>query len=96
VYEGVGVASLSVRQTSLLSYHNMRECLGDRQLEYCEALAELGHPATDLEVSRFFGVGDPNYFRPRRFELMRLGVVVEVGKRVCGVSGRLACVWWFA
>ena len=85
-----------IRQTSLLSYRDVLPQLSERYQEYLSALRGVGHPATDQEVSRFAGHGDPNYFRPRRNELVKLGMIVEVGKRSCCVSGKTALTWWFA
>jgi hypothetical protein len=65
-------------------------------VEYLEALRKIGHPATDLEVSRFSGHNDPNYFRPRRNELVKMGLIVEIGKRECSVSKKTSLIWWFA
>jgi len=36
---------------------------------------------------------DPNMVRPRRKELVDLGLVEEVGKRKCSISGRMALIW---
>jgi hypothetical protein len=48
---------------------------------------------TDREIARDMGFDDPNKIRPRRNELVRIGVVVANGKRKCTVSGKLAYVW---
>lgn len=85
-----------IRQTSLMAYEDILPELSVRHQEYIKKLKEIGHPATDQEVSRFAGHSDPNYFRPRRNELVKQGVIIEVGKRVCSVSGKTALVWWFA
>jgi hypothetical protein len=86
-----------IRQTSLMAYRDLTAIdLSSRYKEYLDALKSVGHPATDLEVSRFAGHSDPNYFRPRRNELARMGLVVEVGKRACAVSGKTSLIWWFA
>ena len=85
-----------IRQTSLLAYDDMQLNLSGRYVEYLNALRKIGHPATDLEVSRLSGHSDPNYFRPRRNELMKLGYIVEIGKRVCSVSKKKSIIWWFA
>ena len=85
-----------IRQSSLQSYLDLQGFISVRHREYLEALRGVGHPATDLEVSRFAGHSDPNYFRPRRNELVKMGLVVEAGQRVCGVSGKTCLVWWFA
>jgi len=86
-----------VQETSRLAYRDLVSHpleLSGRYREYLDALRCMGHPATDLEVARFRGHGDPNYFRPRRNELVKLGLVCEAGRRVCCVSGKLAIVWW--
>ncbi|HUS98913.1 MAG TPA: hypothetical protein VMY59_01160 [Candidatus Thermoplasmatota archaeon] len=85
-----------IRQTSLLAYDELQLILPQRHQEYIEALRKLGHPATDLEVSRFAGHSDPNYFRPRRNELVKLGLITETGRRRCSVSKKTALIWWFA
>ena len=68
--------------------------ISGRHKEYLDALRGMGHASTDQEVSRFAGHSDPNYFRPRRNELVKLGLVVESGKRECSVSHKTALVWW--
>jgi hypothetical protein len=88
-----------VRETSRVAYRDIVSHpheLSGRYREYLDSLRLLGKPATDMEVSRFAGHGDPNYFRPRRNELVKMGLVVEAGRRVCSVSGKSALVWWFA
>jgi hypothetical protein len=85
-----------IRQTSLLAYEMMKPMLSTRYVEYLDSLKKIGHPSTDLEVSRFSGHVDPNYFRPRRNELVKLGLIIEVGKRECSVSKKTSLVWWFA
>lgn len=86
---------MTVRQTSILSFDSIQPVLNGRYLEYLSVLRGIGHPASDREVCEFAGVVDPNYFRPRRKELVDMGVIVEVGRRVCSVSGMTVCVWWF-
>lgn len=83
-----------IRQTSLMSFKQIFPSIAGRHKEYMVALEEMGQPSTDLEVTRFAGHSDPNYFRPRRYELMKMGFVVEVGKRMCSVSKKKAIVWW--
>lgn len=86
-----------VQETSRQAYRDIVSHpyeLSGRYLEYLESLKGVGHPATDLEVSRFAGHSDPNYFRPRRNELVKMGFVCEAGRRVCSVSGKTAITWW--
>ena len=88
-----------VQETSRQAYRDIVSHpheLNGRYHEYVDALRGVGHPATDQEVSRFAGHSDPNYFRPRRNELVKMGFVVEAGKRVCSVSGKTALTWWLS
>ena len=80
-----------VQPTSQESYHSVP--LGERQMEYVMELRDIGHPSTDLEVAEHAGHMDPNYFRPRRNELVKKGLVVEDCTRTCRVSGRMAKTW---
>ncbi len=50
-------------------------------------------PQTDLEITSLLQEHDPNKVRPRRRELVRLGLVKEAGKRECEVSKHTAIVW---
>ena len=85
-----------IRQTSLMAYRDILPELSTRYQEYLNALRDIGHPSTDLEVSRFSGHNDPNYFRPRRNELVKMGLIVECEKRECSVSHKTSLTWWFA
>jgi len=87
-----------VRDTSRESF---RVLIGTRGLsvrynEYLEQLEDLGRPSTDWEVTFHAGRADPNYFRPRRNELVKLGYIQDTGVRTCNVTGKMAHVWWFA
>jgi len=44
-------------------------------------------------IARGMGFLDPNKVRPRRKELLDMGLVVESGKRVCEFTGKLCYVW---
>ena len=86
-----------VQETSRRAYRDIVSHpheLSGRYAEYLTKLREIGQPSTDLEVSRFAGHSDPNYFRPRRNELVKMGLVVEAGRRECSVSGKTSIVWW--
>lgn len=84
-----------IRQTSLLAFEDILQVVTSRHREYMVALRGVGHPATDFEVTRFAGRSDPNYFRPRRNELVKVGVIREAGKRRCSITGKTALTWWF-
>ena len=88
-----------VQETSREAYRDIMshpyEVTG-RYLEYLEMLKQLGEASTDQEVSKYAGHSDPNYFRPRRNELVKMGFIIETGKRECSVSHKTCLVWWFA
>ena len=84
--------SRTVQQTSLISYRDLQPSLCDKQQDVLLAIS--GNPdCTDREIAYFMGVSDPNVVRPRRFELVELGYVVNSGRRVCRVSHKLALSW---
>ena len=60
-----------VRDTSMLSFIDIQDKLSDRHTEYISSLVDIGKPSSDSEVVKNFGKQDPNYFRPRRYELMK-------------------------
>jgi hypothetical protein len=87
-----------VADTSKQCFKELRDegVLASRHREYLDALWSRGVPSTDSEVAFSTGHLDPNYFRPRRYELEnKLGLVVECNSRQCSVSGRVAKTFWF-
>jgi hypothetical protein len=87
----------NIRETSLLSYDQLQEKLGEKQNQVItNMLFMYKHgllPATDLEITDYIGFLDPNKVRPRRYELMKLGLVEQKGKKKCSISGKKALVW---
>ena len=60
----------------------------------CFRLCQLEGDATDYEIAKFLGKDDPNYVRPRRYELLnRLKVIEESRERPCKVTGKKAIAW---
>ena len=81
-----------VQDTSIQSYKEIIPKLGDKQQEVYDAILYLKY-ATDHEVANFLEYSDPNKVRPRRFELVELGLITEIGRRECGITGKSAIVW---
>lgn len=81
-----------IQDTSLLSWVELQPSLGERQAEVYHALQQLGN-ATDVEIAHHLGHLDPNYVRPRRKELLDLGVVRAAEKRPCKITGRTVYAW---
>lgn len=81
-----------IRSTSLNSYDIIKPMLADSQKMVLETIRILGCP-TDLEISRYLGYNDPNKIRPRRNELLKLGMITECEKRQCSISHRTVYSW---
>lgn len=84
-----------VRPTSIQAFLSIRN-LGERQQTVYNAIKERtlkGIYLTDLELATELGFQDPNAVRPRRYDLMQLGIVEEVDKRLCTISHKLALTW---
>ena len=82
---------MQVRQTSIEGYSRIKKELGKRQQEVYDGFLGNG-TCTNLEVSRLLGI-PINQITPRTNELVKLGLITEVEKRTCGVSGRKAISW---
>ena len=87
----------SMQSTSLDAYSYIKQkeypSIGDRQKLVLDMIMDSKIPLTDLEIAYKLGFGDPNHVRPRRYELVSLGLVEKVGKRHCSISGRKALTW---
>jgi len=84
-----------VRKTSLQAWLEI-PALGRMQLIVYKCILEhsrTGFYLTDRELAKELGFSDPNNIRPRRYELMKMGVIVEAGKRPCSISHRIALTW---
>ncbi len=81
-----------MRDTSLDSYRDIRPLLGKRQNEIFKAIKTLGCP-TDWEVTKYLHKMDPNYVRPRRKELLDMGLITECEKRICSITKRTVWSW---
>lgn len=83
----------AIQQTSIDSYQQKQPTMGeDQQLVLIAINAQPD--STDAEITRFLGKEDPNFVRPRRYELEHeLGLVERSGKKVCTITGRTALTW---
>lgn len=82
-----------IQQTSILSYQQKQPHIGeDQQLVLIAINAQPD--STDAELTHFLGKEDPNFVRPRRYELEHeLGLIIRSGKKVCSITGRTALTW---
>jgi len=85
-----------VQQTSLLSYFEELPDLGRRQREVLRAILLLnqqGINPTDREIAKFLQYADPNKVRPRRYELVEAGLIIEAGNKTCTVTHKTVMSW---
>lgn len=83
-----------IRQTSIDVYHQIQAegLLSRRRFETYECLFNNG-PLTAMETGRRIdGVLDHS-ISPRFAELKRLGVIQEVGEKLCSITGRNVLLW---
>lgn len=81
-----------IQETSREAYYkDAIPKLRARQKAVYDALAEYG-PCTNLEVAYLLHRAI-NTITPRMNELVKLGVVKEIGRRPCRHSGRSAITW---
>jgi hypothetical protein len=88
---------MTVQDTSLSAYTDLRDSLPRRERLVWEALHQCTKPPTAYELMRQMkGAGtafDLNSTRPRLCSLYGKGCVRRIGKRKCTVTGRLAYTW---
>jgi predicted ArsR family transcriptional regulator len=85
-----------IQDTSRISYHEEKvKGLSERQMKVFDVIARQG-PVTDQEIAAALYATDPNFVRPRRFELVREGVVEPDLKRKCKVTGKTSITWRLA
>ena len=84
-----------VRLTSVLTYNDIVDegLVGDRQQMVYEAFRKYSG-SSDSEITRLLGFSDNNAVRPRRCELVDMGLIYEGEKRKCSVTGRLVMTWY--
>lgn len=86
-----------MQETSLQAYDEIQEKLGERQKEVLKAIQELCKvqgDATDSEIANHLMKQDPNYVRPRRFELARKFRLIEFSQqRVCKMTFKTCIAW---
>lgn len=82
------------RETSIAAYTEMRESgvLGGIRLNVVKILSQYG-PLTQAEVSERTGNKIQRSVTPRFAELKKMGVIEEVGEKICPISGAETYIW---
>jgi hypothetical protein len=85
---------MTVQETSIKAYHEIIDegLVGKRQTEVFELLIKNPN-LTDTEIAIKLGYKDMNKTRPRRKDLVDLGMVIENGKRTCSITTRTVIQW---
>ncbi|MHA1302319.1 MAG: hypothetical protein ACTSPI_01270 [Candidatus Heimdallarchaeaceae archaeon] len=86
-----------MQSTSLLAHENIKKKLGERQAIVLKAISELCGvmgDCTDSEITSHLIKQDPNYVRPRRWELVnKLKFVAFSQQRKCKITGETVLAW---
>jgi len=83
---------MMVQDTSRNAYHEYKRTkLKKSQSVVLDVIRYLGNP-TNSEISKFIGL-PINVITPRTNELVKLGKVVEGGKRSCKVTHKTVLTW---
>lgn len=81
---------MTVQQTSLFAYAQIREELGERQQQVLDAITVFG-PLSNKDIAKRLHL-DINSVTPRCLELRKKGLV-ELDRVDVGAGGRKACYW---
>jgi predicted HTH transcriptional regulator len=79
-----------IRQTSIQAYKYLD--LSKRNKVIFEGFQEYGN-CTSREMMNYLGFIEPNQVRPRISEMVGEGVLVELYKRECSISGKTVMVF---
>ena len=86
-----------MQETSLIAHDKIKPKMGKRQIEILKAIFELSKvlgDATDSEVMNHLMKEDPNYVRPRRYELVNKFKWVGFSQqRICKITGETCMAW---
>lgn len=79
------------KDTSIKAFKEIKGTLGSLQNEIVKVLNQYG-AMTGRELDSY--LSHPGAWK-RLSELKRMGKVIEIGKRPCKITGRLAYLWAF-
>ena len=87
------VVAKMVQQTSITSYMNLsKHYLSKRHELIFNCIKDEGS-LTDRELADCLGFDDPNQVRPRRKELLDMGLICEDVKRECSITHKTVISW---
>lgn len=77
----------NVKQSSIDAYHQEKPKMPSQKIRIASFMAMNESPLTRAEIGQEFGFL-PNVYSPRCNELVSAGVLLEVGERVCSITGK--------
>lgn len=78
----------NMHENSLDAYFAEREKLSKRCTEILDHLEAHPRAWTDREIKRNLNYDDMNMVRPRITELLKIGLLIEVGKTICSATNK--------
>ncbi len=76
----------NMRENSLAAFYaGQRDLFSQREQDILSAFAGIG-TATDRDICNLLGFPDLNAVRPRITELISVGVLEEIGNRICATT----------
>ncbi len=86
---------MTVHGNSIQAYHAASATLRGRKLLIITALHAIGHAVTDRELAAHLGMGRDGS-QPRVSDLIADGVLIEVDRVACPITGHMVRRVWFA
>jgi hypothetical protein len=81
-----------MKDTSLMAYSTIYPFLGERQSQIVDALHGYGFPMNNAMLSKMLSL-PINQITGRTNELVKKGIVEDIGKHRCPISGRATYFW---
>jgi hypothetical protein len=88
------IARTSDPLTSKLAAENVKPKLSGRRAEFVACLKEIGRPATAQEIAFMADPKIRESVRKRAKECVSMGHVVEIGTKMCDVTGETVTAYW--
>lgn len=83
-----------IKETSIKTYQEiLDEGIVSKNQELVFKFIRNHGGLTDMEIAKELGFPDPNVVRPRRKELLDIGLIISNGKRKCEITNRESLTW---
>lgn len=82
-----------IQQTSINSYMNLSKYYLSKRQTLILNYLKVNGSSTDREIAYGLEFDDPNQVRPRRKELLDMGLICEDVKRECSITHKTVISW---